>query len=453
MRWVFHNLSALLFSLALAVTIWIVAVNEEDPFEEKPFPEPISVEIMNLPPGMIVVDATPPAATLQLRAPHSTWTSLSKEQLHVSADLARAESGVITVPLTANVDDRNARITALLPPEIRVTLEQTVTRQVPIRPEVIGDPATGYQTKAPILPLETALVSGPASAAAEVSELIARVEVSGARQTITQKVNLLPVNAAGQIIANLSLEPRSISLTVPVEQLGGYRDVAVKAVIEGRLAPGFRITNISVSPQVVTLFSASPETVAQLPGFVETQPININQFSDDVEVRANLILPAGVSLVSDQPMLVQISIAAIESSLTMQQHELEFEGLAAGLNVTASPGAVDVILSGPLSTLDLLTPESIRVVVNLLNLTPGLYQLAPEVIAPKGVTVQTVLPATIEVLITGPGTSLPTVASTPTATPTATRSPTRRPTFTPTFPATLAPESTIAPEATAIATP
>jgi YbbR domain-containing protein len=445
MRWLIRNLSALLLSLALAVTIWVVAVTEEDPFEEKQFPVEIPITVENLPAGTMIVGNPRLTASLQIRAPLSVWSSLTANQLHLLADLSSAVSGTNTVRLTAIVEDRNARITNIVPASIQITLEQIVTRDVPVRLEITGEPATGYRLGQAVPAPRTVTLSGPASAADSVGELVAHLDISGAKQPIAEMVTLTPLNANGQVVPGVSLSPEAVTVTIPVEQLGGYRDVAVKAVIEGQVAPGFRISTISISPLVVTLFSADPTVVAGLPGFVETETINIDSANDDVEVRANLVLPEGVSIVGEQTALVQISIAAIESSITIQ-HDLDVVGLGLGLNAVTSPTTVDVILSGPLPTLESLTPESVRVIIDLLNLPPGLHQVTPLVIVPGGVTVQTVLPATIEVLILGPGTPTPGLSETPTRTPTST--PTRTPVRTP-IP-TLAPttEPTLTPTAT-----
>ncbi len=80
-----------------------------------------------------------------------------------------------------------------------------------------------------------------------------------------------------------------------------------------------------------------------------------------------------------------------------------------------SPPTVDVILSGPLLTLDALKPEDVRVVLNLVGLGRGTHQVEPGVVVlPDNVTAETLLPSTIEVVITG---------STPRQTPTPTSKP------------------------------
>jgi YbbR domain-containing protein len=452
MRWLFRNLSALTLSLALAVTIWVVAVTEEDPFEEKPYPNAIPVLIQNLPEGMMIVGNQRPPVTIQIRAPSSVWNTLTDDKIHVYADLSAATSGTLTMPLTVEVDERDARVVSFSPQTIQISLEKIVSREVPVRLDTTGEPATGYETQEPDISPMTAFISGPASSADAVSELVAKIDLTGVKQSIIKVVDLLPLNANGQAVAGVTIEPKSVTVNIPVKQLGGYRDVAVKAVIEGQVAPGYRITNIAISPLTLTLFSSDPTVVANLPGFVETEPIDITGANNDIEVRVAPKLAAGVSLPDAQPILVQISIAAIQNSITIQR-DLEIQGLGPGLDASASPSTVDVILAGPLPTLDSLTPESVRVILNLIDLPIGLHQVEPEVIVlPEGVTVQTVLPATIEVLITEAGTPTvspsgtpPTLPASPTSTLPATRIPTRTPTFGPTNTITVTVSATATP--------
>ncbi len=432
LRWLIRNIPTLILSLALAVTIWIIALNEEDPFEEKVFPKPLAVTIVNLPDGMVLVGNPLPTVDVSIRAPKSVWDSLTPEQLRVTLDLSQAQSGDFTLPLNPTIDNRDARITGITPAQVQVSIENIVNRAVPVRLEVSGQSATGYQAGSGAVIPSQGFVSGPASVADSVSELVARVDLSNTKESIKDNVSLLPLSASGQIVSGITVTPATAAVNIPVKQLGGFRDVAVKAIVEGQVESGYRLTNIVVSPLIVTVFSSDPAVVANMSGFVETETIDISNANDDKEARVGLKLPGGVSLASPQTtVLVQVSIAAIEDSVTIKR-ELEIQGLGQGLNATASPTTVDVILAGPLPTLDALTPADVRVVLNLLNLPPGLHQVSPEVVdLPERVTAQAILPATIEVLITGPGTPTQTPSPTPTPTRTNTRSPAPAPTQTP----------------------
>lgn len=410
-RWLWNNLSSMALALALAILIWVVAVNEENPTEEKVFLQAIPIEIVGQPAGMIRIGPVATAASVTIRAPRATWAKLTAEEIHVTADLGGLPAGEHDVPLQVTIDEPLARFIAVSPREARINLEQSSARPVKIRAATTGEVAVGYRARLPKLSAGEALVSGPASQVDQVSELLAPLNIAGARGGIDLEIPLQPVDAQGKPVAGVTLDPTTVKVSVPVEQLGGYRDVAVKVVVAGQVAPGYRVTNITVTPPVVTLFAADQNVFIQLPGFAETEPLSIDNASDDMAERVALKLGPGISLVGEQSVLVQVSIAAIESSLTVQLN-LEITNLGPGLTARPSPPGVDVILSGPLLTLDTLKAEDVRVQLDLVGLEKGTHQVKPTVvILPKNVTAETILPSTIEVVITtGP-------TPTPTATP------------------------------------
>jgi len=81
-----------------------------------------------------------------------------------------------------------------------------------------------------------------------------------------------------------------------------------------------------------------------------------------------------------------------------------------------------VILSGPVPILDAMTPDDVRVVVDVSDLELGTYQLEPQVeIIPDRIAVESIVPSTVELeIIIAP---TPTPTSTPAPAPTATSQP------------------------------
>ncbi len=160
---------------------------------------------------------------------------------------------------------------------------------------------------------------------------------------------------------------------------------------------------------------------------METQPIDLTGKEDDFETLVELNLPAGISVVGDPKVLVQVSIAAIESSLAISL-PVEVIGLEPGLEAIVAPTTIDVILSGPVPVLNTLGPADVRVVVDLSGYDVGTYQLIPEVnILPEQIEKVSMLPATVEVTITVAPTPIQTPTPygsvTPLITPTATAKP------------------------------
>jgi YbbR domain-containing protein len=188
------------------------------------------------------------------------------------------------------------------------------------------------------------------------------------------------------------------------------------------------LTGIEVQPAIVTL-RGSREALEGIPGYVETLPVKIGGATSDVHAQVGLVLPEGVSIQGDQEVRVTVRVEPVIGSLTIER-QVRIQGLREVYTATVALDVVDVIISGPLAILNELDLEDVRVVVDLFELGRGLHKIAPEVFAPEGLTVEAILPETIEVRIELlPGFTAPTATPTrrPTATPTSTPTPTATP--------------------------
>jgi YbbR domain-containing protein len=221
------------------------------------------------------------------------------------------------------------------------------------------------------------------------------------------------VDDTNTVIHDLSVTPENTRVTVPVIQQGGFRDVAVKVVVTGQVTAGYRLENISVFPPVVTVFASDPELVNSLPGILETQSLDLQDAKEDITTRLSLNLPDNVTLVGAQTVEVSVGISPIQTSLTLTNQPINVIGLTKGLSIQFSPQTVDVIISGPLPTLDALTPQDVRVTIVVSGLGLGTHQLEPKVdVLVNNVLVESILPGTIEVVISPPVT--PTITPFPT---------------------------------------
>jgi len=152
----------------------------------------------------------------------------------------------------------------------------------------------------------------------------------------------------------------------------------------------------------VTVFGEQA-VIESLPGFVDTETIDLQDATGDVIKRLRLDLPDGVIVLGDaatEDIVVQISIQPLLGGITLQV-ALELTGLRPGLMAQYSPEAVDIILSGPLPALQDLQPEDARAVLNLNELGRGTHTVNPILILPEGLglEVKSIVPDIVEVTI------------------------------------------------------
>jgi YbbR domain-containing protein len=416
LRWILTNLSTLILAFALALVVWVSAVTAADPNVDRA--RTVTLDAVGLDANMLLVGNIPAQVRVTLRAPRSIMDRMNTAENAVRAwvDLSGLTPGTHTLEVQVQVNPsfQPVQEVQVTPDLVTVTLESLVSRTFPVNLEISGEPAIGYQRGVPQRSPASVTVSGPASQVAQVEELRAVLDISDANETIQRDVPVLALDSSGEAVPEVTVSPQEIQVTQPIALQGGFRNVVVRVVTTGQVANGYRLTNISVSPPNVVVFSSDPQLVNELPSYVETEPLDLTDAEDDIDTFLALNLPSGISVVGDQNVLVQVSIAAIEGSITLTLPVTPLD-LLPGFAAEISPETVDVILSGPVPILNRLRSKDIRVVVDLKDLELGTYSLEARVdVLPQRVRAESILPGIVEV----------TVIIAPTATPTGTITPT-----------------------------
>ena len=412
------NIRTFLLALVLGISVWVSAVTGADPDEVRIYPNTIPLEVIGLDPSLIITSNVPSSVEITLRAPQSVWEQLTAQEDSVQAtlDLSGLAAGKHTVDIQNRVLVAPYQIVLADPATVTVNLEPLATQTLPIDPSISGLPAIGYQAgDVEIEPTEVA-ISGPESLVEQAVRARVIINLDGIRENLEESRIIQIVDESNNIIQGLTITPENARVTVPVIQQGGFRDVAVKVVVQGQIAAGYRLENISVFPPVVTVFASDPELVNTLPGIVETNPLDLQDANEGITTRLGLVLPENVTLVGAQTVEVTVGISPIQTSITLLNQPIDVVGLTEGLAIQPFPETVDVIVSGPLPLLDALTPQDVIVTVDVTDLGLGTYQLTPTVdVLVDNVLVESILPGTIEVVLSPPVT--PTITPFPTAQP------------------------------------
>jgi len=277
-----------------------------------------------------------------------------------------------------------------------------------INVEVTGELAIGYQADPPTLSENMATISGPASLVNKVAKVKAENDITGIKENIVRSLPLVAVDENGVVVSGISINPEKITVTQRIVQRGGYRNLVVKVVTFGQIANGYRLTSIFVFPPTVTVYSSDPALVDAMPEYIETMPLDLTGMKDDFESQVALRLPAGVELVGDQQVNVQVGIAAIESSLALTNVTVEATGLATNLEAKFTPNTADIIIAGPLRTLETLKVSDLRVLVDLSGKLPGKYTLTDGfMLNISDLRLENILPTSFDVVIYVHGTTPP----------------------------------------------
>lgn len=419
-RSIFSHFTSLVLAFLFAVVVWSVATIEENPSREAYFHEVLPLEVINRPTDLIVFQNSVQGVRVKLRAPQASWDQLLPASFRASVDLERLNAGEHRLPIQVQVNDPRVTITLVEPAEAKIRLEQLKTRALQVKSDVLDAPPIGFTFRAPTVTPAQVTVSGAAILVDQVAEVAADIYLRGAKAMVEREVLLQARDAQDNVISGLTISPTVVLVKVPIEQRVGYKDVSIKTVMKGAPAAGYWVSNIVVNPSTVTIVG-NPDILARIAGFVETVPLDVTNATADVNKRAVLSLPEGVSVLNNEGVSVQISVTPLLGGQTVRR-KIVLQNLKRGQTATVSPESVEVILSGPLPSLQNLAADDVQVVVDVSGLAAGVHQLKPRVPAvPGALRVQNIVPDTVQVTITD--LSTPTPAPTPNLTPIPTPTP------------------------------
>ena len=398
-RWLVNNVSLMVLAVLMAFLVWVVASLQQDPIVENTLSAPVVV--VSPPPNdqTILASTLPASVTVRMRAPQSTFDALGAGSVQVPVDLSQLGAGEHVVKLEPVVRASPAMVLSWRPVTASVTIAEVISMSVPVRVVLEGVPAIGYRAQPPLADPEQVLVTGARQIIEQLERLEVKVNIEGARSTVEQTARPMARSRDGATITNIVLSPTIVAVRVPLEQLSNFKDLAVRVRPVGQPAEGYAITSISVSPQVVTVFGPR-EAIQQLPGFIDTLEVSVSGATQDVEQRVGLNVPPNISPIGDNmTVLVRVRIEPQQGARTVSRRPI-IVGIGDGLTAKVSPLTVDIVLAGPQPTLNRLTLDNVRVEVDVTGLEVGVHQLTPKVTVPEDVSVQSVVPSTVQVEIT-----------------------------------------------------
>jgi len=395
-RWFANNLGLILLSVILAFFVWAVASLQQDPILENTILA--QVVYTGQPGGGDVVSAStvPETVTVRLRAPQSVFDALNGTKMQVPVDLSKLGAGQHELKLVPVVKASPAQLLATRPSTATVMIEKMQQKTVKVQVRLIGTPAIGYLATSSTVSPTQVLISGTQSALSKVANVDAVISIDNARSSVEQPVRLVAATQDGALVEGVSIRPAVAQVNVPMTQRSNYRELAVCVKTSGTPADRYEVAGIRYIPQVVTVFGPN-ENIQKLPGCIDTLPISIDGAKQDIDQRVGLNVPPDVSLVNENLSIqVQVKVQAQQGSRTVSRG-LELIGVNSTLTATISPQTVEIVLSGSLPQLTELSDSDVRVQVDATGLPAGVHQVSPTVITPKGITVQSLVPATVQV--------------------------------------------------------
>ncbi|MBS1851366.1 MAG: hypothetical protein JST79_10670 [Acidobacteria bacterium] len=159
-RLVVHNFTLKLIALVLAVGLWLAVAR--DPIAEVAVDVPI--EFRNMPADLEISSEQVPQAQVRVRGPERLIHQMRLSDLHLEIDLSTIKPGQRTFDLTSHEVQHppsGLEVVQVVPSQLHMAFDARLTRQVEVRPRVVGSFASGYHLGRILVDPPFVTISGP----------------------------------------------------------------------------------------------------------------------------------------------------------------------------------------------------------------------------------------------------------------------------------------------------
>lgn len=305
-----NNNAVKILSIFLAFVIWLYIAGDTRTFSEfesstRHFIK-IPVEYHNLSEYLEVVEMTE-EVDITVRGQSEDLAQLMPDDLEIYVDLRELREGEHKLAVRGEAPS-GIKIEKISPSEVKVEIDEVITRQMEIKPIISGEPADGMVVDDIHLEPSNVIVKGTSSNLFKVEEVWAVIDVEGETGDITKTVTFKTVDRVGREVTGLELTPEEVEVSVNIDY--AKKEVPVEASLKGDLPKGLTIKEVKAQPETVVL-SGLKERLKEIE-VIETLEIDLKGREKTFTKEIELDIPEGTSLETDTSISVMVLIGSID---------------------------------------------------------------------------------------------------------------------------------------------
>ncbi|RPH54043.1 MAG: hypothetical protein EHM89_19130 [Acidobacteria bacterium] len=299
-----QHLGYKILALVLAVIIWAKVNSDRNP-NIRTVVDNVRVDYRQAPEGFVVTQA-PVRIQINAVGPQSALRSLKASQLKAFVDLSEVQVGAQDVPVQVSGPRDVSENVRLSSPDVKIVVEASKRKTLKIDVTLQRIPPLGYTFGAAVADPPAAVVSGRSSFVDRVRRLTVAVSPSAAPSTGEDLYPVLALDADGNEIAGLKIEPARVAAKLELVEAQATKSVIVSPNIIGQPTFPAKVLGVNVSPTVVTIFGR-PEGLVSVTT-IATDPVDINNATDTITRTVGLRAPSSVRSTNTQTVKVTVRI-------------------------------------------------------------------------------------------------------------------------------------------------
>lgn len=396
-NWFLKNIDIKLFSLFLAIILWLYIASGENPTVEN-FID-ISLSQTNLGED-IVIKEFPTSVSVGIRGPKNIINNISSHQINGIVNFSEiSKEGLYKLKVEV-APPKKTQITRIIPSEIKVEVEKVLTKEVEVEYSLIGVPEKGYSLadEPQFNPYKVKII-GAQSVLENVKQIICAIDISGIKEDLKRKIKVKSVNANGNEVKEVKIEPDIVEVSISLTRGYPEKQLKVKPKIIGKPAPGYYISEILSYPDETKIFG-NYSKISNIE-FLETIPIDVGGITKTLSVKVSPSLKEGLNIVEGEVELIEVTIQVKEIIIQkiLKNISVVPQNLSPFVSCEIKPEVIDITVEGKNVLIDKLEEENIKAYVKFTDSFRIEQIVKVQVDLPEGISLIKVEPEEVTVLI------------------------------------------------------
>ncbi|MDR3270886.1 MAG: hypothetical protein LBT32_05190 [Peptococcaceae bacterium] len=375
-RFINRNLAFKLFSVLIAVLLWLWVANQGAKQEVSDNSLTIPLYAQSMPANIVVMDKLPSVRVRLL----GVNPSISTKDLYAYLDLSLSVVGKQTFQV--KVDEiPGVQIMEISPKEVTLTLDQVQEKIVPVIVHITGEPNNMYEMGQALVRPSAVNVRGPSSLLETLERVTAEISVADAQDTVSvsRPISLLdkdgkPMTGPDALLTVFNVSPQSVDVVVPILPKGlASKKIPVRITAAGTLAEGYVLRSLVPYPESILVYGRE-ENLWQITT-VNPPPVDVSALSEDQVIPVELDkvrLPNGVTLAPGATLSVVISVGPAVGQRSVSV-PVTLHNLANHLELSEPMAQAEIVIRGYPELINALEEKDILVWIDADEMRAGAY--------------------------------------------------------------------------------
>ncbi len=397
-----NNLSLKILSVAIAILIWLLVVNADNPIVTKSFVigdvQLLNEAYLDADGKMCMQDDKQESIRVTIKTNRKTLDRITASDIKAVADLQQAVSlntDPVMVPITVSCDKVLPDNIEVTPQNLSIHIEDKDTQEFVVNVTTNNTkPDKGYEVGTLTSNPEKLKITGPTSLINKIDKVNASVDVDGASEDVTEETDVKIIDKNGEEFTDTDMAYLNISKVSVTARLWKVRpEVRIKAEYEGTPADGYEVESISTTPNVISV-AGSDEALSALEEQNNTITIpssatDVSGKDSDYEVKINIsdYLSQGLKLTSDssEDVFVRVNILPQGSSVCeVPTKNIKVENAPESMQVAFDTAKIEIRIKKTEEDLSDLKESDIKASIDLKNKTEGSFEVPVKIEIPEG---------------------------------------------------------------------